>query len=130
MAAWRQRRSRGGRPARSACSDRKPVAHPEHWVLHVGLLIVVGGQGAVSLGSVDEGAGPLLPDGEGGGVGPVLRSGRVEAVRRAWRGLCSSILILRLGGKDSWGCVELCVRVGTKLVETTADLVLELLVVT
>ena len=79
---------------------------------------------------MDEGAGPLLADGEGGGVGPVLRSGGVEAVRGAWRGLCGSILILRFGGKNSWGCVKLCIRIWTKLVETTADLVLELLVVT
>ena len=44
--------------------------------------------------------------------------------------MCGAILILRLGGKDSWGCVELCVRIWTKLVEPTAYLVLKLLIVT
>ena len=94
------------------------------------MLIVVCGQGAVGLGSMDEGAGPLLADGEGGGVGPVLRSGGVEPVRGAWRGLCGSILILRFGGKNSWGCVKLCVRIWTKLVETAAQILKLLLIVT
>ena len=130
MAAGCERGGRGGRAARTACTNAKPVAHPEHRVLHVWLLIVVGRQGAVSLGSVDEGAGSLLADGEGGCVRPVLRSRGVQAVRGAWRGLCGSILILRFGGKNSWGCVKLCIRIWTKLVETTAYLVLKLLIVT
>ena len=79
---------------------------------------------------MDEGAGALLADREGGGVRPVLRSRRVKAVCRARRCLRGSILILRFGGENSWGCVELCVRIWTKLVETAAQILKLLLIVT
>ena len=95
------------------------------------MLIVICSQGAVGLGPVDEGAGALLADGEGGGVGPVLGASWVQTtVCWAWRGLCCSILVLRFRGEDSGGCVELCVWIWTKLIETTAYLVLKLLIVT